>query len=100
MRNVIMTDCVLVPAFRGKLVQKYRRNAGNFSIMPTAANRTNCPAVRKAIGDPQFHRILYPALSTAILRTFTDQISGLYPLSTGPTISKNKINKYIVERSR
>ena len=100
MRNTVIAGCALVPAFRGKLVQKYRRNAGNVWVLPTATSHTSRPVVRKAISSPQFERILCSTLSTAVLQVFPDQSSGLYPLSTGPTISKNKINEYIVERSR
>lgn len=99
MHSTVATDCALMSTFRGKLVQNFRRNTANLSPLTTDADYPNRSTVRKTLSSPQFHRTLCSAFSTAILHTFSDQMSRLYPLSTGPTISKDKINLYIVERS-
>lgn len=99
MLSKVVANCALLPVFRGKLVQNHRRNTAGLSPLPTAAGFTRRSAVRKTTSGTQFHRTLYPTLSTLFLHTFSDQTGELYPLSTGPTMSTDKVILHIVERS-
>lgn len=99
MYSIVAASCAFVSNFGGKPVQNHWRNVMEPSALATGTTHTSRLVVRKAISNPQFHRGLYPSLSTAILPTFSDQPHGLCPLSTGPTISTDKVNEYIVERS-
>ena len=69
------------------------------ALESTAALSTRNNAVYKQPRFPQFVRTSSPAISTAFLNTFPDQMATLYTLSTRPITRDNKVYIHIVERS-
>ena len=98
MRNVF-ASCVLLIGFGGKRLQNCRTKKISGLILPTVAGPAVSLVVCKCAYIPQLCRNICSTLSTAFQSTFSDQFDSLYPLSTGPTISTDKLILSIVERS-
>jgi len=99
MHNRSQAGCVLMPCLGGKLAQNHGKKIAHDSRLTTATTRRVTTAVRKYALIPLFCSYISSSLSTAIQSIFPDQTSSLYPLSTGPTISTDKLILSIVERS-